>query len=64
MTYIHEVECDKCKKRAPLKYNGEHWLTPDDWLELFDNKVYSKGHICNDCNPLNSANKKAKGNKT
>lgn len=50
---IHQVECDKCGNIADLKYNGEHWLTPKGWVQLYDDneaKMLDR-HLCVDCNP-------------
>ena len=53
MTEIHEYKCDYCLARAPLKYNGEHWLPPIGWTNLYDfNKAeHEKIHVCPSCRP-------------
>jgi hypothetical protein len=50
---IHQVQCDYCKAKADLKYNGEHYLIPTDWRELFDDhRVYATNeHACPKCLP-------------
>lgn len=57
MTKHYEVECDKCKTRAPMKYNGEHHIEPQDWVEIVQN-TRTVGHICPKCNPLSPKGKK------
>ncbi len=51
MSTIHEVECDFCGKHEPLKYNGEHWLTPEGWKTLWDDNLaqVTNEHICPGC---------------
>lgn len=49
MSAIHKFRCDCCKIEVDAGYNGEHYLPPVDWVELFDRDVYSKGHLCNVC---------------
>lgn len=48
---IHRVYCDKCKRSADLKWNGEHWLCPKDWTELFDEAEIGplNIHLCQYC---------------
>lgn len=50
---IHEVKCDECKKKAPLKYNREHWLPPQGWVELYDDNLAQMVdvHLCPECKP-------------
>lgn len=50
---IHEVKCDYCGKQEPLKYNGEHWLMPPEWVELYDDQKARtlNEHICPKCRP-------------
>lgn len=53
MTKIHLVQCNRCVNKAPLEWNGEHWLTPDNWVELMDPlTVDVVGHLCPTCNPV------------
>jgi hypothetical protein len=56
---IHEVKCDYCKIKAPLKYNGEHWLVPKDWMQGFDDEkaVTLDLHVCPKCKPKPSKRK-------
>lgn len=47
----HLVICDKCKAKLNLKYNGEHFLVPQGWIEFYDeNKGQMMGiHLCEPC---------------
>lgn len=49
----HIVICDKCKTKADLKYNGEHYLPPEGWLELWDSNKAEliDQHLCPKCAP-------------
>lgn len=53
MSAIHELKCDWCNKRTALKYNGEHWLPPTGWAQLWDdNKAQTEDeHMCPECRP-------------
>lgn len=53
MTLVYEVKCDTCKLKANLKYNGEHWLIPKDWVCLYDDHLAEKTgeHLCQACRP-------------
>ena len=59
---IHKVKCDYCGKTADLKYNGEHWLIPKDWAQLWDDeKAHCVDiHICELCKPKPKKVKKSK----
>lgn len=56
---IHEVKCDYCGIKASLKYNSEHWLTPADWGQVYDdNKAETLDqHICPSCKPKSKKKK-------
>ncbi len=60
---IHEVKCDYCSKKEPLKYNGEHWLVPANWFQFYNDALARTvdSHSCPDCLPKK---KKAKNEKT
>lgn len=48
------VQCDRCTNLVHMKYNGEHWLAPEGWVELYDDlnaKMLDK-HLCPTCNPV------------
>lgn len=32
------VKCDVCEAVAKLKYNGEHYLAPAGWYQLYDDE--------------------------
>jgi phage terminase large subunit GpA-like protein len=49
VSLIHEVICNKCGTKNALKWNGEHWLFPLDWVELIDSDAYHRGHFCEKC---------------
>jgi hypothetical protein len=53
MSRIYEVKCDHCGKREAMAYNGEHWLTPKDWAQLYDDKQAKcvDEHLCPECRP-------------
>lgn len=53
MSRINEFKCDTCNKRAKAKYNGEHWLAPQGWVQLYDdNKADMLDiHMCDVCKP-------------
>lgn len=53
MSQIHEFKCDACKRKVTAKYNGEHFLPPDGWVQLYcDNLAEMTGeHICDKCRP-------------
>jgi hypothetical protein len=57
---LHEVKCDSCEEKAPLKYNGEHWLVPVGWMELYDENEAKNIdiHVCKKCISLKKGNKK------
>ena len=51
---IRQVVCDECRRKEDLKYNGEHWLIPTDWVEMYsDQQAQTLDiHLCNDCKPV------------
>ena len=49
MSKLHIVKCDACKTNADLKWNGEHHLIPEGWVECFNHDVRSQGHLCPTC---------------
>ena len=53
MTQIHEFKCDSCKTKVKSIWNGEHYLPPHGWVELFDvNFARATGeHLCPKCTP-------------
>lgn len=59
MSIIHKVKCDMCGVVAKLKWNGEHWLIPENWVKLFDDsKMHSLDeHICDKCRPKKKPSK-------
>jgi hypothetical protein len=62
---LHKVKCDYCSKQADLKYNGEHWLAPKGWLQMYDDDLAHTvdAHACPDCKPKSTKPKKAALNK-
>ena len=50
---IHQVKCDLCGRREDLEYNGEHWLHPQGWRQLYDDRAARTvdQHICWACIP-------------
>lgn len=52
MSTNHEVICDMCEKRAPLKWGGE-WIKPDQWtvFKIYREEGKSIGdkHLCKEC---------------
>ena len=56
----HLIICDYCNNKAKLKYNGEHWLPPEGWFDLWCPNLAqeAKQHVCPKCAP-----KKPKENK-
>lgn len=53
MSTIHQFKCNGCNRRVPAHYNGEHYLPPTDWVELWDdNKAeMTDQHLCPECRP-------------
>lgn len=53
MSAIHEFKCDYCNKREKAKWNGEHWLMPDGWAQLYCDKAATTldNHACPKCLP-------------
>lgn len=53
MSAIHEFKCNYCGKRAAAKYNGEHYLAPNGWLQLYDDNLAHAidQHVCDSCRP-------------
>jgi hypothetical protein len=49
----HEVVCDGCRRKAPLEYNGEHWLIPRLWVAIWcDHQAHALDiHLCDNCKP-------------
>jgi hypothetical protein len=54
MSAYHEFKCDACCKTVPATYNGEHWLPPHGWVEIFDiHRAQTTGeHLCEKCKPV------------
>jgi hypothetical protein len=50
---IHEVKCDYCGAKAKLCWNGEHFLTPKGWGQIYDDNEAQvlDQHICPKCCP-------------
>lgn len=50
---IHEVKCDGCKTKAKLEWNGDNWITPPEWVDLWDDHAAKKtgDHLCPKCRP-------------
>ena len=48
------IQCDNCTQRDHMKYNGEHWLAPQNWVQLYDdfNAKDLDKHLCPICNPV------------
>lgn len=53
MSEIHQFKCDKCKTRANAYYNGEHYLHPEGWYQLYCNILARTVdlHLCPKCAP-------------
>ena len=53
MTFIRHIKCDKCGIKVVPEYNGEHWLPPDDWAEIFETgaAMCTGEHLCPKCRP-------------
>ncbi len=51
MSTRHEVICDHCQCVASLRNNGEHWLAPEKWTQLYDDNLacMKDVHICLKC---------------
>lgn len=50
MSRINAFECDSCKEVEEAKWNGEHYLPPDGWVNLHDfNLAQDVGHLCGIC---------------
>lgn len=51
--YKHLVICDSCKAKSNLSYNGEHYLPPKGWMELYDDNLarHTEVHLCPKCHP-------------
>jgi predicted RNA-binding Zn-ribbon protein involved in translation (DUF1610 family) len=47
----HTVVCSLCNKESSMSYNGEHFLCPEGWYELYDDhkSIMSDIHICDKC---------------
>ena len=45
------VACDICKVETGMKYNGEHYLCPENWYEFYHDKSsrHTGIHICDKC---------------
>lgn len=53
MAKLHLAICDRCGLKAEMESNGEHWLPPENWMELVEAKnQWIKGLLCPGCNPL------------
>lgn len=50
MSEIHMFRCDSCQMEVKPEYNGEHYLQPPGWVQLFDFRaVQVVGHLCKIC---------------
>lgn len=50
---LFQVRCDCCGIKNYLNYNGEHWLIPEDWVELHLERSGSVDeHRCATCRNL------------
>lgn len=52
---INEFKCDNCGKREPSNYNGEHYISPLGWYQLYCDhlaEVILNIHICPECVPF------------
>lgn len=51
----HEFSCDGsgCKEKVKALYNGEHYLPPIGWVQLYDENQAQclDYHLCPDCRP-------------
>ena len=63
MSAIHEFKCNQCGKREPATYNGEHWLMPHGWGQLYDDAMAQTidEHLCRFCRPRPKKSKASKG---
>lgn len=44
------VSCDMCSRAVDALYNGEHYLAPDTWRELYTIHGDCTGeHLCDEC---------------
>ena len=59
MSRINKFKCDYCKKVVDARWNGEHFLPPDHWASIYDERLAAKTgeHICNNCLPKTPLNK-------
>jgi hypothetical protein len=59
MSAIHTVKCDACGNVANTKYNGEHHLPPQGWVELWDTHtaLCTGEHLCPKCRPKKKGKK-------
>ena len=50
-------KCDKCPKRARAKWNGETFLNPVGWTQLYDDvsAMTLDLHLCEKCSPKRRA---------
>jgi hypothetical protein len=51
---LYLVQCDKCRTRQSMKWNGEHWLAPEGWAQLYDDFLSQdlNRHLCPTCSPV------------
>lgn len=51
MSLKHTFTCNRCENKIDAKYNGEHFLPPEGWMELYD-PLTAKTldiHLCKRC---------------
>lgn len=51
MSQSNEFKCDNCLRKVKANYNGEHYLPPSGWIQLYDpNEARCKDlHLCEIC---------------
>ncbi len=51
MSTYHEFKCDWCLRRVKVTYNGEHYLPPQGWVQLYDptTALTLDLHTCEKC---------------
>lgn len=49
MTAIHKFACNCCDKTVEAKWNGEHYLPPEDWVKVVTAQECIVGHLCKVC---------------
>ena len=53
MSFIRAIKCDNCLIRVQPKFNGEHWLPPIGWVEIYNPDLAENTgqHLCPKCKP-------------